>query len=131
MDEKKTLKVMLIDDEVLILDIYIQRFQQSGCEVSSFTKAEEALASLQGGYTPDVILFDISMPGMRGYEFIETVKKGSLAPHAVMIALTNEAKDEDLQRITDLGADAHYVKASLSPSEVIAKVQELLAKKSA
>ncbi len=111
----------------MILDIYIHRFQQVGCEVESYTTGTEALATLKKGFTPDVILFDISMPEMNGYEFLGHVKQENLAPHAVLIALTNEADDEDIKKISELGVDAHYVKASLSPSEVIAKVESMLA----
>jgi DNA-binding response OmpR family regulator len=131
METAKKSKVLLVDDESLILDIYIQRFALDGYEVASYTSAQDALLALKQGFAPDVILFDIMMPEMKGSEFLETVKREGLAKNAVMIALTNESKDEEKKHVMDLGADDYCIKSSLSPSEIVAKVEHVLSAKKA
>ncbi len=129
MENTKKLKVLLVDDESLILDIYIQRFTLDGYDVASYSSAPEALTALQNGFTPDVILFDIMMPDMKGSEFLEKVKQMNLAPNAILIALTNESKDEEKKKVMDLGADDYCIKSSLAPSEIVARVEQLLSER--
>lgn len=120
--------VMLLDDERLLLDLYVQGFATAGYGTNAFTSAQEALAALRTGPVPQVVLFDIHMPDMNGFEFMETVQHERLAPKALMIALTNESKEEDTKRITELGASGHFVKSQLSPSDVVAAVEGLISK---
>ena len=124
--------VMMLDDERFLLELYKASFQKHGYEVSTYYNAEDALRVLREGAQPDVILFDITLPDSRsGYEFIEVVQREKLAPSAVKIALTNEGQDAEIQRIAELGADGHLLKANYIPSEIVAKVAEMLAARSA
>ena len=125
-------QVMMLDDERFLLELYKASFQKHGYEVSTYYNAEDALRVLREGAQPDVILFDITLPDSRsGYEFIEVVQREKLAPSAVKIALTNEGQDAEIQRIAELGADGHLLKANYIPSEIVAKVAEMLAARSA
>ena len=129
MDGQAKTKLLLVDDERLLLDIYVKNFQDSGYETTSFTMAEEALAQLRAGATPDVVFFDINMPGMSGFQFLETVKREHLVPKALLLALTNESQDGEKNRIVELGADGHFIKSQLSPSDIVTAVSELLKKR--
>lgn len=120
---------MLLDDEQLLLDLYVEGFTGAGYNPTSYTSGHDAIASLKAGPLPQVILFDIHMPAMSGFEFLEAVKKEGLAKGSLMIALTNESKDEDTKRIMDLGADGHFVKSQLSPKDIVAAVEGLLKEK--
>jgi len=123
-------KVMLLDDERFLLGIYKISFERRGFEAVTFSDPDGALDALRQGYQPDVILFDITLPqGRSGYEFIETVKRESLAKHALKIVLSNEGRDGARMRLEELGADEHLLKAQYVPAELVQKVQELLAKK--
>ena len=119
---------MLLDDERLLLDLYVEAFSNAGYAPVAYTSGHEAIAQLKSGNVPDVILFDINMPEMDGFTFLETVKHGNLAPNAVTVALTNESKEEDTKRTMDLGATGHFVKSQLSPSDVVEAVRGLLEK---
>ena len=124
-------QVMMLDDERFLLELYKASFQKHGYEVSTYYNAEDALRVLRQGAQPDVILFDITLPDSRsGYEFIEVVQREKLAPNALKISLTNEGQDAEIQRIAELGADGHLLKAKYIPSEIVAKVAEMLAARS-
>ncbi|MDR3571867.1 MAG: response regulator [Candidatus Pacebacteria bacterium] len=121
--------VLLLDDEKFLLDLYRIVFERNGFEVTSFTSADDALQLLRADYHPDVILFDITMPqGKSGYEFIETIVREGLAKGSMKVALTNEAQEGEIQRIRELGADAHMVKALYVPSQLASVVGDMLAK---
>lgn len=124
--EQKT-KVLMLDDEKLLLDLYTIAFQKGGYEVSTYYDVDDALLALREGNNPDVILFDITMPDSRsGYEFIETVKKEGLAKQSLKIALTNAGQEGEIGRIAELGTDAHLLKSNFIPSEIVTTVTEML-----
>lgn len=132
MDEaQKKGKVLMLDDEAFLLEMYKLSFEKHGYEVATYYKADDALNLLRTGqYEPDVILFDVTMPDSRsGYEFVEAVTKEGLAKRAIKVALTNEGRDGAKQRLAELGMDAYLQKAQYIPSEIVAAVGELLAKR--
>lgn len=123
-------KVLMLDDERFLLEIYRLAFEKRGYEVTMFMTAWDALGALRGGYEPDVILFDVTIPESdSGFQFIETVTKERLAKRALKIALTNEGREAAHDRLLELGADAHLIKAQFIPSEIVAEVGAMLEKR--
>ena len=122
--------VLMLDDERFLLDIYRMSFEKHGFSVRTFRNVDDALSALRGGFNPDVMLFDITMPDSRsGYEFIESVKREGLAPQSLSIALTNAGQDGAIERIMELGADAHLLKADYLPAQIVSTVEMMLAEK--
>ena len=74
-------RVYLVDDDRFLLDLYAVKFRAAGHEVSVFSGGEELLAALrkEGAPAPDVILLDIIMPGVGGFEALEAIRKEHLA----------------------------------------------------
>ena len=122
-------KILLIDDEKLLLNLYSIKFLKEGYDVFVCQSVDEGLDALRKGYKPDVILFDITMPEKNGYEFLEGVAQEHLAKHSLKIALTNEGQDAEKQRMGELGADAHILKGTTTPSSVVKMVTEMLKQK--
>ena len=103
MNEPK--KILIIDDDTFLLDMYTLKFKEQGFDVESVTSAEDALNKLRKGLTPHVILFDIVMPGIDGLEMLETIKKEKIAEHTLLIALSNQGEDRDIKLARERGAD--------------------------
>jgi len=123
-------KVLLVDDEKMLLELYRKKFELNNCDVYTCVDAESALAVLRYGYKPDIILFDITMEGMGGYAFIEAVNKEKLgAAGCLYIALTNEGQEGEIQRVKELGAYEHILKAQYTPAEMVAHVLQKLKEK--
>jgi CheY-like chemotaxis protein len=118
-------KVLFIDDDTFLLDMYAVKFSKAGYEVKTADSPTNAIKLLQGGYTPDVILADIVMPGMDGLEFVATVRKDNLAPQSSLIMLTNQGASDDISKAKKLGVDGYIVKATTIPSEVLNYVEKL------
>jgi DNA-binding response OmpR family regulator len=119
-------KIMIIDDDQFLLDMYAIKFGQSQFEVATSLGSESAVKKLQAGFTPDVILLDIMMPVMNGFEFLEKINTEHLAESAVKIILSNRGDQNDIARGKELGASGYIVKASTTPAEVIAQVTTIM-----
>ena len=127
MEEKK--KVLFVDDDELILEMYGVKFSQSNFEVRFAKDAEQAKNVLREGFKPDLIVVDIIMPGKSGLDFIQEAKEEGLLSDAKLVVLSNQGEKEDLTRAKELGVDKYIIKANYIPSEVVAILNNLLAKK--
>ncbi len=122
-------KIILLDDDKFLADMYSMKFTQSGYEMTVCLSAGDALDAMRNGFDPDAVLFDLVMPGQDGFSFLQAMETEKLAVHAVKIALTNQSDDAERQKALELGADRYIVKASMIPSEVVAAVGDEIAKK--
>lgn len=121
-----TKKILIIDDDSFLLDMYSLKFNKSGFEVTAALGPEIALDKLKNGLIPDIILLDIIMPVMDGFELMEKLKDDKLVPNAKIIILSNRGQPSDVARGESLGASGYIVKASSTPSEVIEKVKSII-----
>ena len=112
--------VYLVDDDRFLLDLYAVKFKNAGHEVTLFSGGEELLGALRkkGSTAPHLILLDIIMPGMTGFETLETLRKENLASGTKVIFLSNQGQTSDIEKAKQLGADGYIIKASAIPSEV-------------
>jgi len=125
MSETKT-KVLIVDDDKFLLDMYAIKFGQSNFDVTTSLGAADAISKLKDNFTPEVILTDVLMPAMDGFEFLGEIKKSNLSPKAKIIILSNKGEKSDIDKGVALGADGYIVKASAIPSEVVEKVREII-----
>lgn len=116
-------RVYLVDDDRFLLDLYAVKFRDAGHEISVFGSGEDLLAALKKSRagSPDAILLDLIMPGIGGFEALETIRKENLAKGAKIIILSNQGQDRDIERAKQLSADGYIIKASAIPSEVLAE----------
>lgn len=122
---KRDYSILIIDDDQFLLDMYAMKFSECGCEVKPISSPEAALDQLRDGFSPNVILLDIMMPGVTGFDFLEAVQKENLVPDAIIVMLTNQGQQEDIEKAMSLGADGYIIKASAIPSEVLEKTIDL------
>lgn len=115
--------IYLVDDDRFLLDLYAVKFKNAGHDVTVFGGGEELLSALRkdGAVMPNVILLDVIMPGMTGFETLETLRKENLAKGAKIIFLSNQGQNSDIEKAKELSADGYIIKASAIPSEVFAE----------
>ncbi len=116
-------RVYLVDDDRFLLGLYAVKFRAAGHEASVFGSGEELLTALRKGSpaTPDAILLDLIMPGIGGFEVLETIRKERLAKGAKIIILSNQGQASDIEKAKQLSVDGYIIKASAIPSEVLAE----------
>lgn len=119
-------KILIVDDDPFLLDMYALRFTQAGFDVETALSAGEVLEKLRTGLVPVVCLFDVVMPSIDGFEMLETINQENLIPKSIKIYLTNLGQEQDLARGKALGAASYIVKANNTPSEVVEKVNHIL-----
>lgn len=121
-------KVLIVDDDEFLLEMYCIKFKESGFLVETAQNGEEALQKAKE-VTPDVILLDVVMPKMDGFDVLRNLRKENIASNAIVLVLTNLGQKDDFDRGMKLGATDYIVKAHYTPSEVVKKVESLLANK--
>jgi CheY-like chemotaxis protein len=118
-------KVLIIDDDGFLLDMYSVKLREMGFDTEIALSALEALEKIRTGISPEVVLLDIIMPGMDGFEFLETVKKEKLLKNSKIIILSNLGQDEDIKKGLALVASDYIIKAYFTPSEIVKKIEKL------
>lgn len=125
--EKK--KILIVDDDSFLLDMYAFKFSQNNFEVYTVIDGTQVIEKLKGGLNPDVMLIDIVMPGMDGFEVLKKVKEENLSPNSTKIILSNKSQQSDIDQGMALGVAGYIVKANSTPAEVISEVIDILTKK--
>lgn len=113
--------ILVIDDEKRLVSLLQSYLQQEGYRVAAAYNGREAL-SVARREKPDLIILDIMMPEMNGYEFMREHRKESDTP---IIMLTAKVEDEDKIIGLELGAD-DYVTKPFKPRELMARVRNVL-----
>ncbi len=119
MTDLSQIKILLIDDDKFLLDMYSLKFKKSGLEIDTSSTSLGALEKIKNGEY-NIILLDIIMPGMDGLELLKKIRDDKLLPDSTVIMLTNQADDIDKARA--LGVDGYIIKATTIPSEVVEQV---------
>ncbi len=118
--------ILVVDDDEFLIDMYSVKFKEQGFNIEVAFGGVEALQKIKDGFVPEVILLDVIMPNMDGFEFLKKVKEENLLGKAKIIILSNLGQKEDIEKGMRLGASDYIVKAYLTPSEVVKKVNTLL-----
>lgn len=118
-------KILLVEDDTFILEMYATKLLNFGYEVLTAVDGEEALKIVKEKH-PDFILLDLVLPSVDGFEVLKKIKKDPKTKSIPVILLTNLGEKQDVEQGLKLGADDYLIKAHFTPSEVIEKIQNLL-----
>ena len=123
-------KILIVDDDSFLLDMYALKFSQNNFEVYTASSGAQAIEKLHGGLSPDVMLMDIIMPEMDGFEMLQKIQAEKLCLNCLNIVLSNKSEQSDIDQGSKLGVAGYIVKANSTPVEVINQVISILGKKS-
>ncbi|KKU44028.1 MAG: Response regulator receiver modulated diguanylate cyclase/phosphodiesterase with PAS/PAC sensor(S) [Berkelbacteria bacterium GW2011_GWA2_46_7] len=124
----KTKRVLLVEDEPLLIDLYQERFSEEDFSLEIARDGNEALKKADLG--ADLILLDILLPGINGFEVLRRLKRNLDTRDIPVIVLTNlgsEQSDSDKQLAFSLGAVDYLVKSYHTPDEMVEIVNKRLA----
>ena len=118
--------ILVIEDVPEMSDLISLYLKKSGMNVTACTTAEEALEKLKD-FKPDLVLLDLNLPGMSGFEFLEKFRSNQSAAIPVVIVSARDA-DEDIIKGLGIGAD-EFVTKPFSPRVLVARVEANLRRK--
>lgn len=113
-------KVIILEDDPLLYTLISKKLtdlQARGVEVQTRTQAEEALATAKA-IKPDLIVLDLVLPGMNGFEFLAALRADENLKATEVIIVSNLSSDEDLVKAKALGVKHFYVKADMSLDKI-------------
>lgn len=118
-------RILIIEDDIFLGDVLVQKLRSSGYEVELARDGAAGLQKLRE-MKPDLLLLDIILPTMDGYEILETKRKDSSIKDIPTIIISNSGQPVEIKRILDLGVKDYLVKAQFEPDEVLMKVKTQL-----
>ncbi|HET6572244.1 MAG TPA: response regulator [Fimbriiglobus sp.] len=117
-------KLLIVDDEPANIELLARRLTRRGFEVVSATSADEGIAKAVSE-KPDVVLMDIKMPVVDGFEATRRLKANAATRTIPVIALTAHAMQEDRDQVIAAGADEYETKP-VDLDRLLAKIRELV-----
>jgi DNA-binding response OmpR family regulator len=120
-------KILLVEDDNFIIDIYITKLKEVGFSVQSAVNGEDALAKIKQS-RPDLVLLDIVLPQVTGFEFLQEIKSMPELKNVPVIVLSNLGQKKEVEKGLSLGAAKYLIKAHYTPTEVVEEIRAILNK---
>jgi DNA-binding response OmpR family regulator len=117
-------KILWIEDDKFLRSILVKKFESSGHTVLKAENGEEAMSILTTE-TPDIIVIDILLPGINGFDILQKIKANEKLNNIPIIILSNINKPSDVEKAKTLGAQKFLVKSSVSLNEIILEIEQL------
>jgi len=118
-------KILLVEDDDYLADVYKTRLTQEGFEVDRIADGEDALAAALN-FRPDLVLLDIMMPKVSGFEVLKILRDTPTTSKVKIIMITALGQEADQHKATSLGADDYLVKSQVVIADVVAKIKQHL-----
>jgi len=120
-------KILVIEDEEVLRTLISGELRQHGYEVLEAADGQQGWEVIQVQH-PDLILLDLLMPVMTGYDVLQHLRADEQVKEIPCIVISNSGQVDDLNRAFDFGANDVLIKADFNPDQLVLKVAELLAK---
>jgi len=114
-------KILLVEDEELLINLLQKKLTESGYLVSLSRNGEEGLKSMRQD-PPDIVLLDIIMPKIGGFEVLEEMAKDDFLKKIPVVIISNSGQPVELDRAKKLGVKDWLIKTEFDPEEVLEKV---------
>lgn len=118
-------KILIVEDDKVLGEILLKKFLRDGYVASLARDGEEGLAAIRGT-KPDLVLLDILMPKLDGYQVLEQMNTDGSIKTTPVIIISNSGQPVEIERALKLGAKDCLVKTQFSPDEVMDKVEQQL-----
>ena len=118
-------KVLLVEDDSFLSNIYFIKLKEAGIVVDTAFSGEEAIIKIRE-QKPDLVLLDIILPGITGWEVLEKIRQDDDLRDIKVIVLSNIDEEKETNKGSKLGVERHIVKAHHTPSEIVKEVRDLL-----
>lgn len=118
-------KILLVEDDKFLRELMSKKLLSLGFEVSTAPDGETGLEMIKSE-KPEVVLLDLILPGINGFDVLEKAKKDPKTASIPVVILSNLGQSEDIERGLKLGAKDFLVKAHFTPQEIVNKLKTIL-----
>ncbi|MCA9361220.1 response regulator [Candidatus Kaiserbacteria bacterium] len=118
-------KILIIEDNTFLASVLSQKLSIHGAKASAYSNGLEGLAAVRTD-KPDLVILDIIMPVMNGYEVLQVMHSEGLTEKTQVIVISNSGGTLEADRIKELGVSEYLVKAEFSADDVLEKVYKVL-----
>jgi len=122
---KNMKKILIVEDDPFLGEMYAAKFTQEGFQTEVAMDGKIGLTKIKV-FNPDLILLDIVLPKLDGFELLKKIKKKSEFKGIPVVLLTNLGQKNEVEKGLRLGADEYIIKAHFTPTAVVAKIKEIL-----
>ena len=119
-------KIMVIEDDRFLSTLVKARLEKEGFLIVQAFDGEEALTMLREIEPPSLIILDLIMPKVTGFELLQTVSITPGLASIPVIILSNLAQDSDIEKAKQLGAKEYFVKVKVSIDDLVGKIKALV-----
>lgn len=123
---KHTGSILLVEDDEFLRDLVVRKLDEAGFDVAVAKDGEAALKAA-GTRIPDLILLDLVLPGMSGFELIAKLREDEATAKIPFIVLSNSAEVQSKRESQEMGAEGYLVKAQSTPPEIVEAVAKWFA----
>ena len=117
--------ILIIEDDKFLRELIVQKLLREGYEISEALDGEEGIKKIKEE-KPDLILLDLILPGIDGFEVLSQMREESRLSSIPVIILSNLGQKEDVEKGMKLGAVDYLIKAHFTPGEIIEKIRKAL-----
>ena len=115
--------ILLVEDDPFILDIYTTKLKQSGFNVDTAQDGEAAIRKLEEN-KPDLLVLDIVLPQVDGWEVLRRIKANQELKDLKVIVFSNLGQKEEIEKGMKLGSVKYLIKAHYTPSEIVEEIKK-------
>lgn len=115
---KQTGSILLVEDDEFLRDLVVRKLEEAGFDIA-IAKDGEAALKAAATRIPDLILLDLVLPGMSGFELIAKLREDEATAKIPFIVLSNSAETQSKRESRDMGAEGYLVKAQSTPVEIV------------
>jgi len=118
--------ILVVEDDKFLLTLLAEKLKREGLLVVSAENGQEALVKMKEEPRPHVILLDLLLPILDGFEVLRMMQGDPELKRIPVVVLSNLGQEEDIRRAKSFGVKDYMVKAYFTPSEIIQKVQSII-----
>jgi DNA-binding response OmpR family regulator len=122
-ENKKT--ILIVEDDKFLRDLMNQKLLREGFNTEEAVDGEQGIQKIKE-VKPDLVLLDLILPGIDGFEVLTKIKEDPVLSAIPVIILSNLGQKDDIERGLQLGAKDYLIKAHFTPGEVIEKIKNIL-----
>jgi len=118
-------KILWVEDDVFLSDIVARKMSTVNAQLLHAVDGSQTFKILESE-TPDLIVLDILLPGMSGYEILEKIKQEEKLKNIPVIILSNFGQKSEVDKGISLGANKYLIKATLTLDEILLEIGKIL-----